>query len=434
MIILQAALLGLVTTSSVMMGAALGLYLPAPKKVLAAILAFAAGSLIASLAIDLAFEGAAELTRRGAQLQVAWFSIAGGFASGAVIYYLTSLFLDEKGAALRYPSRFLEYARNRKRQEASRHLAYLSKCALLRNLPSTHLEPLLEHVRERSVKPAEIVFRPGDPGDALYVVVSGALEVLDDQDQPLAKLGEGDAFGEMALLSGGTRTATVRAETDALLLLVAKDDFDTLVANDHYVADQVRKLSHERALTNLRRNVNPAVWAKAARDSIDHVSRAEAHRLLQEAKAGRGVGLAIVFGNILDTIPGCLVIGAKFSDFKSLSATLLIGMFLGGIPEAAASAAMLRRAGYPNRTIFLLWSTVIVAGIVAAVAGRVLIGGTSSSAVLAQAVAGGAILALVTHAMIPEALHKGGSGIVLPVVAGFLFALYLAMVEAARAL
>ena len=138
MIILEAALLGLVTTSSVMMGAALGLYLPAPKKLLAAILAFAAGSLIASLAIELAFEGAADLTRRGANLQVAWFSIAGGFGSGAVIYYLASLFLDEKGAALRYPSRFLEYARNRKRQEVSRHLAYLSKCALLRNLPSAH--------------------------------------------------------------------------------------------------------------------------------------------------------------------------------------------------------------------------------------------------------------------------------------------------------
>jgi zinc transporter ZupT len=284
------------------------------------------------------------------------------------------------------------------------------------------------------VKPGEIVFRHGDPGDALYVVVSGGLEVLDDQDQPLAKLGEGEAFGEMALLSGGTRTATVRAETEALLILVAKEDFDTLLEHDSYLADQVRKLSHERALTNLRRNVNPAVWAKAARDSVDHVSRAEARRLLQEAKAGRGVGLAIVFGNILDTIPGCLVIGAKFSGFESLSATLIVGMFLGGIPEAAASAAMLRRAGYSNRTIFLLWSTVLVAGIVAAVAGRMLIGGTSSEAVLAQAVAGGAILALVTHAMIPEALHKGGSGIVLPVVAGFLFALYLAMVEAARAL
>jgi zinc transporter ZupT len=55
------------------------------------------------------------------------------------------------------------------------------------------------------------------------------------------------------------------------------------------------------------------------------------------------------------------------------------------------------------------------------------------AAVLAQAVAGGAILALVTHAMIPEALHKGGSGIVLPAVGGFLFALYLALVEAVPA-
>jgi len=69
--------------------------------------------------------------------------------------------------------------------------------------------------------------------------------------------------------------------------------------------------------------------------------------------------------------------------------------------------------------------------VVAAVAGKLFINGSESlAAVLAQAVAGGAILALVTHAMIPEALHKGGSGIVLPAVGGFLFALYLALVEA----
>src|SRR5258706_160736 len=115
------------------------------------------------------------------------------------------------------------------------------------------------------------------------------------------------------------------------------------------------------------------------------------------------------------TIPGCLVIGAKFVGFESLSLTLILGIFLGGIPEAAASATMLRKAGYSDRTIFLLWATVLVTGVVAAVAGKLFINGSESlAAVLAQAVAGGAILALVTHAMIPEALHKGGSGIVLP--------------------
>jgi CRP-like cAMP-binding protein len=435
LVILQVALLGLLTTSSVMIGAALGLYLPVAKKVLAAILAFAAGSLIASLAIELAFEAARELTHHGTNVHIAWLSIAAGFGGGAVIYYAASFFLEQNGAAVRYPSRFLEYARRRKRQEVGNRLVHLSKCPLVRHLPSEHMAPLLERVHERTVAAGEIVFRHGDPGDALYIVASGALAVLDEQDQILAKLGEGDAFGEMALLSGGTRTATVRAESDVLLIVVAKKDFDRLCADDPFLAAQVRQLSHDRALSNLRlANVNPAVWAKAARDSVDTVSRSEEYRLLQEARAGKGAGLAIVFGNILDTIPGCLVIGAKFAGFESLSVTLIIGMFLGGIPEAAASANMLRRAGYSNRTIFLLWSTVLGAGVVAAVIGRVFIGGSDREQVLAQAVAGGAILALVTHAMIPEALHKGGSGIVLPVVAGFLFALYLSLIEAAALL
>jgi zinc transporter ZupT len=154
----------------------------------------------------------------------------------------------------------------------------------------------------------------------------------------------------------------------------------------------------------------------------------ESDRLL--AEAAKGAGLAIVFGNILDTIPGCLVIGAKFAGLSNLSVTLILGMFLGGIPEAAASAAMLRRAGYRPQTIFLLWSTVLVAGVVAAALGKALLGGTDSlSAIFFQAVAGGAVLALIAHAMIPEAIDEAGSLIVLPTVAGFLVALYPALAE-----
>ncbi|HEY2873643.1 MAG TPA: cyclic nucleotide-binding domain-containing protein [Reyranella sp.] len=429
-----AGLLGLVTTSSVMIGAALGLYLNFSRRFLASILAFAAGSLIAALAIELGFEGAEELTRHGANVHTAWGLIAGGFAVGAVAYYVASLFLEEKGAALRYPSRFMEYALKRKRKEAGEKLALLSQCGLLRHLPAEQIEPLLDRVREHNVDAGKTIFRLGDPGDALYIVARGAVEVLDDKTgQTLAELGAGQAFGEMALLSGGTRMATVRTRIDSHLLVIDKADFDRLLAEDPFLNEQVRKLSHVRAVSNLRMaKVDPGVWANLASESLEHLSRSEEHKLLHEAKAGKGAGLAIVFGNILDTIPGCLVIGAKFSGFESLSLTLILGMFLGGIPEAAASATMLRRAGYSNRTIFLIWSTVLVAGIVAAVLGKLLISNASGMpAVLAQAVAGGAILALVTHAMIPEALHKGGSTVVLPAVGGFLFALYLALVETA---
>jgi zinc transporter ZupT len=121
----------------------------------------------------------------------------------------------------------------------------------------------------------------------------------------------------------------------------------------------------------------------------------------------------------------------KLDGIDSLSLTLIIGMFLGGIPEAAASAAMLIKAGYRPAAIFAVWSTVLVAGSVAAVTGNIFIENAESLvAIFSEALAGGAVLALVAHAMIPEALHEGGSLIVLPTVAGFLFALYLALGQA----
>jgi len=163
-----------------------------------------------------------------------------------------------------------------------------------------------------------------------------------------------------------------------------------------------------------------------ARHNLERIGRSETNKLLSEA--GKGAGMAIVLGNILDTIPGCLVIGAKFSGFETLSLTLMLGMFIGGIPEAAASAAMLRRVGYRPKVIFALWSTVIFAGFLASGLGKAFIGGSDVLlAIFAQAIAGGAVLAVVVHAMIPESIEGGGSVVVLPTVTGFLFALYLAL-------
>ncbi len=242
-------------------------------------------------------------------------------------------------------------------------------------------------------------------------------------------LGEGNAFGEMSLLSGEPRTATIRATEDTHLLRIAKQDFEQLVAADPELAEAVQRISHQRAISNLSAGgTNAAKWAKVANGSLDHLNRHETGKMLVEA--ANGAGMAIVFGNILDTIPGCLVIGAKFTAFGNLSLTLMLGMFLGGIPEAAASASMLTKAGYRPAGIFGLWSTVLLAGVIAAAAGKAFIGSSEAlTAIFAQALAGGAVLALVAHAMIPVALEEGGSLVVLPTVAGFLFALYLALAE-----
>jgi CRP-like cAMP-binding protein len=429
--LLLVSALGLITTSSSIVGVALGLYVYLSKGLLAGVLAFAAGALIGALAIDLAFKGALELHHLGFEAASAWAFMAGGFFAGAVFYYVASLFIDNEGGAVRTPARFEEYVLKQKRAESKAMIALLSKSDLMCHLPPEAIEALIARVRTRRFEPGAVVFRAGDPGEALYIVARGAVEVVEDgagaTAAPIAALGPGSAFGEMALLSGEPRTATVRARGAAELLEIGKEDFQALVASDPALARAAQRLSHERAITNLRSGgKRPATWARIAQNSMDTVTRAEADKALKEV--GRGAGLAIILGNVLDTIPGCLVIGASFSGIANLSLTLMLGMFLGGIPEAAASAALLKKADYRPKMIFGLWSSVLVAGVVAAAAGRLFIGSAESLvAIFCEAVAGGAVLALVAHAMIPEAIHDGGSRIVLPTVAGFLVALYLAL-------
>jgi len=428
--ILAVSATGVVATSSNLIGAALGLYLPLPKKLLSCLLAFASGSLISALAIDLAYEGARELHGRGMDIGATWLIVGGGFAVGAVFYYVAALYLERQGAAIRYPTRFREYARERKRHDTAETVQLLSRCDLLRHLPPQAIEEILPCVRNRSLAPGETLFQAGDAGDALYIVAKGGVEVIEDHPKGatvLAELGPGQAFGEMALLSDSPRTATVRASGGAELLAIEKQDFSDLVIRDPQLATVVEQLSHGRAIQNLAASsAHPETWASIASGSLEHLSRKESDRIF--AETSDGAGLAILFGNILDTIPGCLVIGAKFVNFESMSLALIVGMFLGGIPEAAASGAMLRKAGYTPRTILLLWSVVVVVGVIAAIAGKLLLGNSGSlSGVYFQAIAGGAVLALVAHAMIPEAIEEAGSLIVLPTVAGFLFAFYLSL-------
>jgi len=88
-----------------------------------------------TLAIELAYEGAQELHRQAFGANGALIFIGSGFALGSVIYYAAALFLDQKGAAIRYPTRFREYAMGRKQKNAKETIRLLSKCDLLRHLP-----------------------------------------------------------------------------------------------------------------------------------------------------------------------------------------------------------------------------------------------------------------------------------------------------------
>ena len=99
----------------------------------------------------------------------------------------------------------------------------------------------------RRVHAGEVVFRRGDPGDALYLIVGGELEVLDPNErEPVAVLGPGRYVGEMALLGEPARTATVRSRGSASLLVVPADAFANLVDRVPELGDRLRSTIAER--------------------------------------------------------------------------------------------------------------------------------------------------------------------------------------------
>ncbi len=91
----------------------------------------------------------------------------------------------------------------------------------------------LGRVRTLRVAAGEIIFNEGDPGDGLYLVDAGSVEVLlgnlDAEPRVLSRFGPRGIFGEMAILDGQPRSATVRAEVDSTLRFIPREDVLSLL-------------------------------------------------------------------------------------------------------------------------------------------------------------------------------------------------------------
>jgi len=107
--------------------------------------------------------------------------------------------------------------------------ARIRKLPFFRSLGPAELERLAAKLVTRRVPAGEHVFMAGDPGDRYYVIREGTAEVSAPDGRMLRTLGPDQDFGELALLFGGTRSASVRAVTDLVLVSIARKDFANLV-------------------------------------------------------------------------------------------------------------------------------------------------------------------------------------------------------------
>ena len=126
----------------------------------------------------------------------------------------------------------------------------LQRSPLFRGLSSPALERIAELAVQRSFRDGDIVFSQGDPGDALYAVVTGKIRIsagtADGREIFLNIMEPGDTFGEIALLDGGTRTASATATVPSELVSIRRDHFTGLLAREPGVALELLRLCGER--------------------------------------------------------------------------------------------------------------------------------------------------------------------------------------------
>ena len=105
----------------------------------------------------------------------------------------------------------------------------LQKVPIFRMLGKESIDFIVERLKFKTFDKNSEICKVGDPGDIMYIIILGKVDICiytaDGTEQVVASLGSGDYFGEMALLTGETRSATVRAAEESEMFLLHKNDF-----------------------------------------------------------------------------------------------------------------------------------------------------------------------------------------------------------------
>lgn len=160
--------------------------------------------------------------------------------------------------------------------ERARRRAALAAIDLFEGLGDDERDRLADALRIEPFAAGEAVTHEGEQDEGLYVITRGQAEVRLGRGasaRTLATLGPGQFFGEMSLMTGATRSATVVAATDLECYRIDKPVFQSLLTARPEIADQVAEILTERreALASARAGRAPTSQAEARQDMVDRI-------------------------------------------------------------------------------------------------------------------------------------------------------------------
>lgn len=117
-------------------------------------------------------------------------------------------------------------------QRLSQAESIFADIELFEQLTGREVREIVRACELKAYQPGEVLFEQGDESKALFIIGRGDLEVVGrspmGEEVVLARLGSGTAVGEMSLIEGGPRSATVKAVTESEIFRLAREDFDEM--------------------------------------------------------------------------------------------------------------------------------------------------------------------------------------------------------------
>ena len=175
-----------------------------------------------------------------------------------------------------------ETLRADRERELGDTLSLVEKVDILSALSAEERRTLVDAVGVKTYAAGECPVRQGDAGDSFYIIKQGTVDVIVEQDGGrgvvVATLGPGNFFGEMSLLTGAARTASIRVKEDAEFVVIDRESFrDTLVRNPSIAESLSAILAERQADTAAKREkIDAITLARRKRD--------ESGRLLQNMR------------------------------------------------------------------------------------------------------------------------------------------------------
>ena len=142
-------------------------------------------------------------------------------------------------------------------RDPSNVMGLLASTGLFDVLDESTLKAVESRLEPVQIASGEILFREGDAGDCLYVLIYGRLVITvrgeNGEEEIIGEVGRGEVVGEMAILTGESRSATVRAIRDSELVRFSQEAFEQVIAADPLVMTLIAK----RLVARLKRARQP---------------------------------------------------------------------------------------------------------------------------------------------------------------------------------